>query len=402
MKESSALVGGIMQTEDKPQVASARAGSKSSLSRRRFEVSIGDQVDEDFEFSGALRRRISQVVAMAGLLAFILVDYLGDASIGPSWLDWKIIAMTLPAVLLPMAMSFRRVRRGLLWQYLLVAMFVFGLTLATVIDIGRNQDSWLHYESLLLITLYVYLLSTLSLFRAIFCGLCTWVAFSVTQFQHRGAGEVDLGVYYLLAANLAGAFCLFYLERSAKARYSDEVHMRLRSMLDSLTGVLNRGAATDHLERIWGHARREGKLIALMMIDIDHFKAINDKLGHLAGDRALTHVADVLTQTARRPLDAIGRFGGDEFIAMWYDPDARWFDGMLAGLQARIAAIEGMGANAPLALSISGGALMLRPEREQEFSEFMGELDERLQAAKRQGRKTISYKNLGAAVQLVN
>lgn len=372
------------------------AGLGTSVSRRRFEQSISTQIEEDFASAGLVRRRISQSVAMAGILAFVLVDYFGSADFGPSWLDWKLIALILPALLLPMAMSMRRVHQGQLWQYALIAMFLFGLAAAAAVDIGRSRNSWLHYESLLLVTLYIYLLSALSFWRALLCGLAAWAAFTATQMREGVDGLAGAGVYYLLAANAIGAFCLYYLEQTARARYRDEVRMRLRAMLDSLTGVLNRGAATDHLERIWTHARREGKAIGLMMVDVDRFKDLNDRLGHLAGDAALRHVADVLTDSTRRPLDAVGRYGGDEFLAMWYDPEPAWFEQMLGGLQSRIAAVEGVDAEEAVALSISGGALMLVPRRDQEFSEFIGELDNRLQTAKRRGRRTIDYRNLSA------
>jgi diguanylate cyclase (GGDEF)-like protein len=84
---------------------------------------------------------------------------------------------------------------------------------------------------------------------------------------------------------------------------------------DALTGLLNRRALTPLLQREAGRLRRYGESYALLMIDIDHFKAINDGHGHAAGDRALVQLATVLRQAARE-VDHVARLGGEEFCLL--------------------------------------------------------------------------------------
>ena len=83
--------------------------------------------------------------------------------------------------------------------------------------------------------------------------------------------------------------------------------------LDSLTGLLNRRALYTHAEAELSRSRRDRNPVSLMMLDIDHFKQVNDRHGHLVGDKALRLVADTL-KLNKRPYDWAGRWGGEEFL----------------------------------------------------------------------------------------
>lgn len=91
--------------------------------------------------------------------------------------------------------------------------------------------------------------------------------------------------------------------------------LRVEAMYDSLTGLLNRAAFFKTFEREVARATREGTPLALVMADIDHFKAINDRHGHIAGDTVLTEAARRL-RGCLRSSDVLGRFGGEEFVVL--------------------------------------------------------------------------------------
>ena len=88
------------------------------------------------------------------------------------------------------------------------------------------------------------------------------------------------------------------------------------TLLDPLTGVPNRRRFTTALEGAWRHALRSREPIAVLMIDIDYFKGINDLHGHAYGDECLTTIAQVLGEQLRRGGDLLARFGGEEFVVL--------------------------------------------------------------------------------------
>lgn len=92
-------------------------------------------------------------------------------------------------------------------------------------------------------------------------------------------------------------------------------HLHERAMTDHLTGAMSRHALTDDAQRIVGSVRRTGDELAVVMIDLDHFKGINDRLGHASGDAVLRHAAQLLRRQLRAGAPLV-RYGGEEFLAL--------------------------------------------------------------------------------------
>jgi len=107
-------------------------------------------------------------------------------------------------------------------------------------------------------------------------------------------------------------------ERSIQ-QLRDELE-QVKSLLheDPLTGVLNRRGTDEAFRREAARSDRHGGALSIALIDLDNFKALNDTLGHPAGDRALKHVAQCVRSTLR-PNDIVGRFGGEEFLVLLPD-----------------------------------------------------------------------------------
>lgn len=91
--------------------------------------------------------------------------------------------------------------------------------------------------------------------------------------------------------------------------------LRFKASHDALTGLWNRGAILELMQREVQRIQREGGVLALMLVDLDHFKSVNDKLGRLSGDEVLRETARRISQSVRS-YDLVGRYGGEEFLVL--------------------------------------------------------------------------------------
>jgi diguanylate cyclase (GGDEF)-like protein len=167
---------------------------------------------------------------------------------------------------------------------------------------------------------------------------------------------------------------------------------------DPLTGVLNRRAMERLLDAEVNRAERFGTPLALLMIDVDHFKNFNDRMGHVVGDLVLKEVAHRLKQSIRK-VDAVARFGGEEFCVILPQTDARQALEVAHKLCIAIRAIEIRGSSKqPLGhFSISVGVAVFPTHVPKTLSrnpsvELIHAADEALYQAKREGRdRVITY-----------
>jgi diguanylate cyclase len=112
------------------------------------------------------------------------------------------------------------------------------------------------------------------------------------------------------------------LEREIEVLRGDVDEARKRAATDALTGAANRAAFDEELGRLLGRAATSGVPFTLLFVDVDHFKSINDKHGHLVGDRVLRGLAEVLAGAVRKD-DMVARYGGEEFAVMLPGAKAR-------------------------------------------------------------------------------
>ena len=152
---------------------------------------------------------------------------------------------------------------------------------------------------------------------------------------------------------------------------------------DSLTGLPNRRAFFEHLENEIKRALRFGDDLALAMIDLDHFKQVNDRFGHAKGDDALCHIGMRLRSVVRRG-EILARVGGEEFAWVLPRVDRDAAVGVLERARRAIAAeaVEGVGV-----ITVSAGVSALRPGDSSKT--LMGRADDALYRAKEAGRDRV-------------
>ncbi|MBD9483306.1 GGDEF domain-containing protein [Pseudomonas sp. PDM14] len=170
-------------------------------------------------------------------------------------------------------------------------------------------------------------------------------------------------------------------------------HMALR---DALTGMLNRRAILEQLSGELERARRAGSSLAIAMIDIDHFKQINDQYGHLAGDEVLCHCVRHLSQQLRQS-DTIGRYGGEEFLLLLPDTPPAGAMTVVDALRQSLAANPALFGKRSIPLSFSAGLWCGVPGPGDSSDSLIARADAALYAAKQDGRNTLRLLQAGDA-----
>jgi diguanylate cyclase (GGDEF)-like protein len=130
---------------------------------------------------------------------------------------------------------------------------------------------------------------------------------------------VGTALVVIVVVGATTAFICRDIEAAYRRNFLEGILIRELVARDGLTGVMNRRAFDEHLLRLWQQGMRDKRKIVLIMIDLDHFKALNDLHGHQGGDAALRRVAQTIQGFARRPLDMAARYGGEEFAVLLYD-----------------------------------------------------------------------------------
>lgn len=181
-------------------------------------------------------------------------------------------------------------------------------------------------------------------------------------------------------------------ERVEAEKRLAEAHLEIQHQAerDSLTQLANRRCFDAALEKEWRRGRRTGNPVALLMVDIDHFKSVNDTYGHRTGDQCLRILADILRKTARRPSDLAARYGGEEFVILL--PDVNLSDAKVLAEMLRMCVRQHLfevGVGRALELTVSMGVAAQIPSRGSHADMLVESADRALYAAKAQGRDRV-------------
>ncbi|HEY4369485.1 MAG TPA: diguanylate cyclase [Steroidobacteraceae bacterium] len=196
-------------------------------------------------------------------------------------------------------------------------------------------------------------------------------------------------LYYGLPLSMVAAAVLIALgvaDRQREQRLALTDAQR-RAQIDPLTGVLNRRSLVERLDAAGFRARARGLPIALLFIDLDHFKQINDTAGHAAGDACLRAIIEPI-QAELRQSDVIGRYGGEEFVVILSSADLSAAEPIAERIRERVADVRVEGFGNPIHVTCSIGVAtsdMLGVWGEH----LIARADEAVYAAKRSGRNRV-------------
>jgi len=170
--------------------------------------------------------------------------------------------------------------------------------------------------------------------------------------------------------------------------------LRELTLTDGLTGVANRRAFDERLETEWRRCGRAEVPIALILVDIDHFKIFNDTYGHQAGDACLQRAGEAMRRAAMRPQDMLARYGGEEFAILLPYEDIKGAEAVARKVLEEIAQLRLPHAPSPVGpmLTVSMGVASLTPSDRIESAVLVKSADALLYEAKASGRNRFRSK----------
>ena len=293
------------------------------------------------------------------------------------------------------------------YQWYLVFALVLIIVTTYAMLFAVSGDAYHLYTSSIL----ALVMGGLTLTRIGFVGaLVTAVIYIlVSAWAQYSLKELDrTAIYYLLLGIWAVTFCVvsaFSFEKANRNEFLQKIliqrknnqlknaNERLKNLvdIDALTGISNRRHFDHVLDEEWRRAKRRQYPLALLMVDIDYFKAYNDSLGHVKGDECLRQVAQNLLAQARRPGDLVARYGGEEFSVILPALDREEATVVAENFCNKIfeMAIPHPGSEIADCVTVSIGVAVQTPNAHNERGDLLKQADDALYLAKKRGRNRV-------------
>ena len=356
--------------------------------------------DDPFEAT-YLSYRLSQFRALFWLcggmaamfyISFISFDWLTYQTYQHFWILFSTLGLgagsVLPALaasLIPAASAaskYALIRFGLVGN---------GVGLAIAFAYCTSEQILFPREIFAVHLFYVFFLFGLRFREALFHGLGSTTIFICGQFiaglNPQGLFEVT---YISIGTMIVVATGGYLSERTHRRAWLQSLLLQRMSDHDGLTELVNHRAFFECGDKILRQASRQGVRVALVALDLDHFKQYNDYYGHTAGDECLRAVAKVLSDAARRPLDLAARLGGEEFVLFWYDVSPHWAREQAERVREAILGLQIEHACSPIGkVSASLGLTCVKAERDSRAVWLVNAADQALYQAKSDGRNRL-------------
>jgi len=196
---------------------------------------------------------------------------------------------------------------------------------------------------------------------------------------------------FLTVGLIACAIAARQIERWSRRSFLETHLLAELAEHDGLTGTKNRRVLDEHVARVWAQALEDGRRVAILLADVDHFKTFNDRYGHQAGDQTLRHVAQEIQRFVSGPLDILARYGGEEFVAVLYDSDVDQASNVAEQMRGAVESldIEHRGSRIASHVTISIGIAVVRPTTSRTPRGALQLADEALYTAKIKGRNRV-------------
>jgi len=346
--------------------------------------------------------------AISGLMAAVFFHLYSGQGYLSAFDDWAAADALGIAAIMPLALAFGSAEMRDLFRLRSLAKTLGVLVLAcacaaAVFSVSRYPLIFLLYPALLLVdSVLAFSGSAIAVFGisliAVYCTTHGSGPFGVWPRDLSVTGNVALQLYlgFQLVALFPASLMMMERKRMGVELRDTNAQLLLLASLDGLTGLPNRRSLDERFAQEWSRAMRLHSTLALLMIDIDHFKQFNDIYGHHAGDECLRSVAAALKSELRRLPDHLARFGGEEFAMLLPNTGVEGATLMAERLRVAVMTLAVEHRGSPLGtLTISLGCAAVVPQPGDESVHLLQLADAALYQAKRGGRNCVHPRLFG-------
>ena len=381
-----------------PDADLSESSLKSALMSGVFLLRFNDQLETAYRTQN--HRRAITIFRFYGLIALVLFAFIGSVilQLMPSgsldtWLQYNAGAFCVVACLWALSWI-RAMDRWFDYYATIGAGASIAVSMFVNFTVPLGDATPLSYIGLAYILFFSYCFVGLRFPLALTAGWLGGATGIALTLLDGGTIQWQMlnGTY--TAASVLGMCLAYGLDRQERINFLQSTLLRQTlqkteqlSREDGLTGLSNRRYLNEVLDDEWNRAMRYSMSIAIMLIDIDHFKRYNDKLGHLEGDKCLKQVADLIGGLAHRSGELAARYGGEEFVLLFPNMDLPTAEEHAERLMARLTSLAiPHPASDKRVVTVSIGVAVCVPTPEMSVDQTMRLADEALYAAKANGR----------------
>ena len=367
---------------------------RDAARRGPWQLAFPAELEAEYQSSTSEARRqwvrLSVFVALSTVLGFAVIDHWVLARPPSPIADSIRFGLQLPVVLIALGLTTRRFFARFYLPAITLAAPLFGIGTVVMAASAPPDQTALITLRILLAAFYFYFMLGLGWRRALGVNAVMLAAYAGAAL----AGYIEpraaaYSLFVLLCANLIGGAGAYALERANRAAFLEKRRLAESATRDGLTGLLNRAAVDERMDALYEQAVRERVPLGVVLVDIDHFKAFNDRYGHPAGDQCLRVVASTVRHAARRrPLDLVGRYGGEELVAVLYGATHEHAETVAREIVVAVARLQMPHAASPTCTHVTAsvGAAVDMPADGVPLARLVERADGALYAAKSAGR----------------
>ena len=364
----------------------------------RFTPGLEQEFRDDYLTINRAQLRVNLALAMVLMGAFAILDRMLLEASTQRLPDILRFGVVVPLILVLIAATYSTAYLRLYPVLVKVAMPAAAISVVIIEAIAARAGVELVFSTLVITTIYAYFLVGMR-FYAAFCSnlalLAGYLALGLWMDPPLPAHQLVYSFSVLLLAHMIGAAACYHLETANRIRYLEARLLQELAARDGLPVLYNRRLFDERVSQLWQQAQREQQPLAMLLVDIDHFKRFNDHYGHQAGDETLKAVAAALAAHARRPLDFAARYGGEEFALVLYGSECDTATAVAGQLREDVEALAIAHAMAPAGvLTVSVGVACVQPQPERSSEGLIQLADEALYEAKNGGRNRVAVKSI--------